>query len=165
MGFGRTKSQSPKRSARSNLGEIPRYFRLQQLFPSSSSSSPHGPDLSACVLNSQVTSGLSSFAQNWARPCESNQHRLRLRPPRPLLRTATQSRIKSPRLGAVAANLHVAPTPRVVLALVQEEPSAGFFTALANAETVRRCQQIRGRVDHCPERPSCSSGKIAIGSN
>src|ERR1700730_6506005 len=59
MGFGRTKSQSPKRSARSNLGEIPRYFRLQQMFPISSSSSPHGPDLSACVLNSQVTSGFA----------------------------------------------------------------------------------------------------------
>src|SRR5258708_17806110 len=57
MGLVRTESQSPKRSAMSNLGEIPRYFRLQQLFPIRSSSSLHGPDLSAYVLNSQVTSG------------------------------------------------------------------------------------------------------------
>jgi hypothetical protein len=58
IGLGRAESQSPKRPARSNLDEIPRYFRMQQLFPISSSSSPHGPDLSAFVPNSQVTSGL-----------------------------------------------------------------------------------------------------------
>jgi hypothetical protein len=50
-------SQSSKRPAKSNLREIPRYFRTQ-LFPISSSSVPHDPDLSACVLNPQVTSGL-----------------------------------------------------------------------------------------------------------
>ena len=54
MGLVRTESQSPKRSARSNFGEIPRSL---QLFPISSSSSPLGPDLSTYVLNCQVTSG------------------------------------------------------------------------------------------------------------
>src|SRR5260370_33570769 len=57
MGLVRTESQSPKRSARSNLGDISHSLSLQQLFPFSSSSSPLGPDLSTYVLNCQVTSG------------------------------------------------------------------------------------------------------------
>src|SRR6266852_1820654 len=58
MGLVRTESQSPKRSASANLGEIPRSL---QLFPISSSSSPLGPDVSTYVLTCQVTSG-------WTRP-------------------------------------------------------------------------------------------------
>src|SRR5260370_22057010 len=61
MGLVRTESQSAVPSARSNLGEIPHSFSLQQLSPISSWSSPQGPDVSMYVLNCQATS--PSFAR------------------------------------------------------------------------------------------------------
>src|SRR5260370_4319037 len=61
MGLVRTESQSAVPFAKSNLGEIPHFFSLQQLFPISSSSSPQGPDVSTYVLNCQATS--PSFAR------------------------------------------------------------------------------------------------------
>src|SRR5260370_35708512 len=61
MGLVRTESQSAVPFAKSNLGEIPHFFSLQQLFPISSSSALHGPDVATYLLNCQATS--PSFAR------------------------------------------------------------------------------------------------------
>src|SRR5260370_36319548 len=61
MGLVRTESQSAVPFAKSDLGEIPHSFSLQQLSPISSWSSPQGPDVSTYVLNCQATS--PSFAR------------------------------------------------------------------------------------------------------
>jgi hypothetical protein len=54
-----------------------------------------------------------------------------------LLNIAARSSIESFSFGAIATELHVAPSSRVVPASIQEQPSAGFLTAFANVVNVR----------------------------
>jgi hypothetical protein len=64
--------------------------------------------------------------------------------PGALLNIVARSSIESLSFGTIAAELHVAPSPRVVPASIQEEPSAGFLAAFANVVDVRR-----GNQNHC----------------
>ena len=54
-----------------------------------------------------------------------------------LLHIVARSSIEAFSFGAIATELHVAPSSRVVSASIQEEPSAGFLTAFANVVNVR----------------------------
>ena len=62
-----------------------------------------------------------------------------------------ETRLVSARLHPVAAGLHVAPSPGVVLAQVEEEPSAGWVAAVLYQFRVARYQQIRGCLGQLPQ--------------
>ena len=65
-----------------------------------------------------------------------------------MLRFATS--LESSRLHAVSAHLHLAPSARVILARVQEEPTAGVHAASANSIHGLRQHKLRCALRHDP---------------
>src|SRR5580704_5482042 len=59
--------------------------------------------------------------------------------------------IKLPHLGAIAALLHAAPAPVVILAGVEEKPLAGRRGAGAHQRHIARGEQIAGRARDRPQ--------------
>src|SRR5450631_1750994 len=62
------------------------------------------------------------------------------------------TRVVSSRLHAVAAGLHVAPTPGMVLAHIEEEPAAGWVAAIFDQLRIARDQQVRCGLSQHPQR-------------
>ena len=60
--------------------------------------------------------------------------------------------VMSARFFSIAADFHVAPPTRAILALVDEEPSTGIGAAFAYSVHIRRRQEFGGRVGDGPER-------------
>ena len=52
--------------------------------------------------------------------------------------------LESPRLHAIAADLHNAPAPRVILAGIQKKPPALIVPALAQRPHLVRCDELTG---------------------
>src|ERR1700761_3577976 len=60
-------------------------------------------------------------------------------------------RLKPPRFHPVAAGLHIAPAPRVVLARIEKQPAAGRVTAFLDLLRLMRQQHIFCFVGQPPE--------------
>lgn len=63
-------------------------------------------------------------------------------------------RLESTRLHAIAADLHIAPSPRMVLAGIEKKPSALFVPALAQQMHLIRCDELRNAQRKQPQRYS-----------
>ena len=74
------------------------------------------------------------------------------RPASPVLR------LESPRLHPVPADLHIAPSPRMVLARIEKKPSALCVSALAQQMHLIRCHELRNAQRKQPQRYRESSG-------
>jgi len=65
--------------------------------------------------------------------------------------------VEAPNLRAIAANAHIAPSPGMILASVQEQPPAFFVAAFANVTPVRGNEQIDGGIKDRRDQPIARS--------